>query len=51
MSPDGTLYVNTLSSNVIQNKPDPKLGYLVALRDADGDGKAEIVEHFGPNAG
>ncbi len=51
MSPDGTLYVNTLSSNVIQNKPDPKLGYLVALRDADGDGKAEIVAHFGPTPG
>ncbi len=48
MSADGTLYVNALSSLVIQNKPDPKLGYLVALRDADGDGKAELIEHFGP---
>ena len=48
MSPDGTLYVNTLSSNVIQNKQAPGLGYLVALRDANGDGKVESVEHFGP---
>jgi glucose/arabinose dehydrogenase len=48
IGPDGTLYVNTLSSLVIQNKPDPKLGYLVALRDSDGDGKADVIERFGP---
>ncbi len=48
MSQDGTLYVNTLSSAVISNKPDPKRGYLAALRDEDGDGKAERIERFGP---
>jgi glucose/arabinose dehydrogenase len=48
MAPDGTLYVNTLSSNVIQNKQKPELGYMVALRDINGDGKADAVTHFGP---
>lgn len=48
MSPDGTLYVNTLSSAVIQNKQKPDLGYMVALKDSNGDGKADLIEHFGP---
>lgn len=45
---DGTLYVNTLSSNVIQNKQKPDLGYMIALRDSNGDGNADLVQHFGP---
>lgn len=48
MAPDGTLYVNTLSSLVIQNKQKPALGYMVALRDTNGDGKADSINHFGP---
>jgi len=48
MASDGTLYVNTLSSAVIQNKQKPDQGFMVALKDTNGDGKADLVEHFGP---
>jgi glucose/arabinose dehydrogenase/cytochrome c553 len=48
MGADGTLYVNTWSSNYFQEKPDPTLGYVVALRDTNGDGKADKTDRFGP---
>ncbi len=44
---DGTVYVNTWSGNFYRNDPAPPGGLLIALRDADGDGKAEIVQRFG----
>jgi glucose/arabinose dehydrogenase len=48
VAPDGTVYVNTW-----RKKKDVKVppgGYLVALRDADGDGVAEKVERFGEDS-
>jgi glucose/arabinose dehydrogenase len=36
VAPNGDVYVNTLS------------GYIVALRDANRDGRAEVVQRFGP---
>lgn len=44
---DGTVYVNTWMSRYFRTPP-PQGGFLVALRDKDGDGKAESVERFGP---
>lgn len=43
---NGVVYVNTSSSksNKFTNAPG---GFIVALRDADGDGKAEMNERFG----
>ena len=47
---DGTVYVNTWSGKYYANSPPPPGGFLVALRDTDGDGKADKVERFGPGA-
>lgn len=44
---DGTLYVNTWNSRYFQTKPDPATGYVAALRDTDGDGKADRIDRFG----
>ncbi len=46
---DGTLYVNTWSGRYYRNAPPGPTGpMLIALRDNDGDGKAEAIERFGP---
>jgi glucose/arabinose dehydrogenase len=42
----GTVYVNTWSNMYTQMKNAPG-GYVVALRDLDGDGHAEMVQRFG----
>jgi hypothetical protein len=42
----GDVYVNTWSNMYTMMKNAPG-GYIVALRDADHDGRAEIVERFG----
>ncbi len=44
---DGTLYVNIWSGRYYAGSPVPKDGFLVALKDADKDGKAESVTKFG----
>jgi glucose/arabinose dehydrogenase len=43
--PNGDVYVATRQPAFGPSDPSKKIG-IVALRDADGDGKAEIVEHF-----
>lgn len=45
---DGTLYVNTWSGRYFRNSPPPPAGFLIALRDTDGDGRADEVKRFGP---
>jgi glucose/arabinose dehydrogenase len=46
---DGTVYVNTWSGRYYRGGDAPPAGgFLVALRDADGDGRAETVRRFGP---
>lgn len=47
VAPDGTLYVNTWSGRYYQNDTPPPGGFLVALRDTTGDGRADVVERFG----
>lgn len=46
VAPDGTLYVNTWMSRYFRTPP-PAGGFIVALRDRDGDGKAEQIDRFG----
>ena len=47
VAPNGDVYVNTWSSSYTQLKNAPG-GYIVALRDTNRDGKAEMVQRFGP---
>jgi glucose/arabinose dehydrogenase len=46
VAPNGDVYVNTWSSMYTMMKNAPG-GYIVALRDADHDGRAEAIERFG----
>ena len=46
VAPNGDVYVNTHSSKSTMMKNAPG-GYVVGLRDADRDGRAEVVERFG----
>jgi glucose/arabinose dehydrogenase/cytochrome c5 len=45
---DGTVFVNTWSGVYYNDDTPPEGGFLVALKDTDGDGKADEVERFGP---
>ncbi|HYC33649.1 MAG TPA: PQQ-dependent sugar dehydrogenase [Gemmatimonadales bacterium] len=47
---DGVVYVNTLRSTYDTGKRVPPGGFVVALRDTDGDGKADVVRRFGPTS-
>ncbi len=47
VAPDGVVYVNTWSGRYYGRARPPAGGFLVALRDADGDGRAEMVKRFG----
>jgi glucose/arabinose dehydrogenase len=46
---NGDVYVNTWSGPYFQGPTHPG-GFLVALRDTNNDGKADIVKRFGPDA-
>jgi glucose/arabinose dehydrogenase len=47
---DGTVYVNTWRSPYRKDAIVPPGGFLVGLRDADGDGVAEFIERFGEDS-
>jgi glucose/arabinose dehydrogenase len=47
ISPEGVVYVNTWSGMYYGFDKPPDGGFLLALQDKDGDGKAEVVERFG----
>ena len=47
--PDGVLYVNTWSGTYYHNDRVPPGGFLIALKDSKGDGRADIIERFGPS--
>lgn len=47
VAPNGVVYVNTWSGLYFGGDKGPPGGYLVALQDRDGDGKAEVLERFG----
>jgi glucose/arabinose dehydrogenase len=45
---NGDVYVNTWSGKYYQGPTHPG-GFLVALRDTNNDGKADIIRRFGPD--
>jgi glucose/arabinose dehydrogenase/mono/diheme cytochrome c family protein len=47
VAPNGVVYVNSWSGRYYGRSRPPAGGFLVALRDGDGDGRAEIVKRFG----
>lgn len=47
VSPSGVLYVNTWSGRYYGNDTPPAGGFLVALKDKTGAGKADVIERFG----
>src|SRR5271168_4206329 len=50
VSPDGVVYVNTWSGRYFQNDTPPAGGFLVALKDTKGAGKADLIQRFGDGA-
>src|SRR5258706_9571148 len=50
VAPNGGLYVNTWSGGYYTDKELPAGGFLVALQDTSGSGKADKIVRFGPGA-
>jgi glucose/arabinose dehydrogenase/mono/diheme cytochrome c family protein len=48
VAPNGVVYVNTWSGTYFRNDTPPAGGFLVALQDTRGDGRADVVARFGP---
>ena len=47
VAPNGVLYVNTWSGRYYGDDTPHAGGFLVALQDKNGSGKAEVIERFG----
>jgi glucose/arabinose dehydrogenase len=47
VAPNGVLYVNTWSGRYYGNDTPHPGGFLVALQDKSGSGKADVIERFG----
>src|SRR5207247_9826320 len=47
VAPNGVVYVNTWSGRYYGNGQPPPGGFLVALRDTTGDGRADLIVRFG----
>ena len=47
VAPNGVVYVNTWSGRYYANDPPPPGGFLVALQDTTGDGRADVTIRFG----
>ncbi|HEY1410812.1 MAG TPA: PQQ-dependent sugar dehydrogenase [Rhodopila sp.] len=50
VTPKGVVYANTWSGRYYHNDTPPPGGFLIALQDTKGDGKADKIERFGPSA-
>jgi glucose/arabinose dehydrogenase/mono/diheme cytochrome c family protein len=50
VAPSGVLYVNTWSGRYYGNATPHAGGFLVALQDKSGAGKADVIERFGETA-
>jgi glucose/arabinose dehydrogenase len=50
VAPNGVVYVNTWSGTYYRNDTPPPGGFLLALQDTTGDGRADVVVRFGPGA-
>jgi glucose/arabinose dehydrogenase len=46
-APNGTIYVNTWRSPYDTTRRPPPGGFVVALRDTNNDGKADLIHRFG----
>src|SRR6266511_5156110 len=47
VAPNGVVYVNTWSGTYYRNDTPPPGGFLLALQDTTGDGRADAVLRFG----
>jgi len=47
VAPNGVVYVNTWSGRYYHNDTPPAGGFLVALQDTNGDGRADATMRFG----
>ncbi|MDE2451661.1 MAG: c-type cytochrome [Gammaproteobacteria bacterium] len=47
VSPNGVLYANTWSGRYFANSPPPPGGFLLALQDTSGHGRADVIRRFG----
>jgi glucose/arabinose dehydrogenase/mono/diheme cytochrome c family protein len=47
VAPNGVVYVNTWSGRYYRNDTPPPGGFLVALQDTTGDGRADVSIRFG----
>jgi glucose/arabinose dehydrogenase len=47
VTPNGVLYVNSWSGRYYHNDTPPAGGFLVALKDSNNDGRADVIERFG----
>jgi glucose/arabinose dehydrogenase len=50
VAPNGTVYVNTWRSPYDSTRRTPPGGYVVALRDTNQDGRADVIQRFGPSS-
>jgi glucose/arabinose dehydrogenase/mono/diheme cytochrome c family protein len=50
VAPNGVVYVNTWSGRYYRNDTSAPGGFLIALQDTDGDGRADRTVRFGPTA-
>ena len=49
VSSDGVVYANTWSGRYYHNDTPPAGGFLLALKDTTGSGKADVIQRFGPD--
>ncbi|ARN83211.1 PQQ-dependent sugar dehydrogenase [Methylocystis bryophila] len=47
VAPDNTLYANSWSGRYFPHAPPPPGGFLLALKDTKGAGRADVVSRFG----
>jgi glucose/arabinose dehydrogenase len=47
VAPDGVLYVNTWSGRYYRNDTPPAGGFILALQDTKGQGRADVIKRFG----
>jgi glucose/arabinose dehydrogenase len=48
VAPNGVLYANTWSGRYYRNDTPPPGGFLLALKDNKANGRADVIERFGP---
>lgn len=49
VSSDNVVYANTWSGRYYHNDTPPAGGFLIALKDTTGSGKADVIRRFGPD--